>query len=237
MKKITIIFALLLFAAMQGTYAQITIFGNVVDAKDGSSIPGAYVIIKGTNITGTTNSSGNFGLINVPNDATLQVSFIGYKTVELPVENQTRFNITLEQDAQILDDVVVTAPARVAPARTVEIMGQKRDPITLPYSVIHVTGDELRSTGAVTLGDGLVGKIPGAHFTPGPTGLRISYLRAVSSFQGSRAPLYVVDGIQMSDVEWLNIDEIESVTVLRGPQALYGSAGANGVIIITLKKQ
>ena len=239
MKKRVITFAILLFAAMQGAFAQITIFGGVVDAKDGSGIPGAYVTVKGTNITGVTNNSGNFALMNVPNDATLQVSYIGYKTVEIPIENQTRFNITLDQDAQVLGDVVVTAERTVdgfQPGK-VEIMGVVRDIKTIPFAVTQMSGDELRRSGARSIAEGLWGRVPGLRTYMGRDGfIRIAYIRGSASFTAPRPPVYVVDGVPMGDpTDWLDMELIESVTILRR-SVLYGSAGYNGVVIVTLKK-
>ena len=148
MKKEIILLALLLVAVSQGAFAQITIFGSVIDAETGNGIPGASVVVKETIIGGITNSSGNFAIMNVPNDAILQISFVGYKTVELPVENQTRFEITLEPDAYALDEVVVraSAPTRVIPPERAVItaMGIVRDKKTVTTSIQTISGDELR---------------------------------------------------------------------------------------------
>ena len=244
MKKTIILLALLLFAAMQGAFAQITIFGSVVDAKNGSGIPGASVVVKGTTIGGITNSSGNFGLMNVPSDATLQVSYIGYKTVELAVENQTRFNITLEPDVQVLDEVVVTAERTIEgfqPGK-VEIMGMVRDIKTLPYAAYQVSGNDL-NLGVRTVAEMLYGRVPSiiTYTDPDDGMLKISYLRSYFSFMKLKPPLYVIDGMPYPEdpSSWLNIMEIESITVLPSANAamLYGSWGVGGVIIITLKKR
>jgi TonB-dependent SusC/RagA subfamily outer membrane receptor len=241
MRKIIILLALLMLAVSQGAYAQSTIFGSVVDAKDGSGIPGVSIIVQGTSIGGVTNSSGNFAIMNVPNDATLQISFIGYKTVEIPVENQTRFNVKLEPDVQVLDEVVVTA-ARVAPPEKIEVaMGIMRDPKTLTTAVYHMTGDEMRKKGARSFAEGLIGAVPSMRTYRDIDGLiKIAYLRAVTSFQGPQPPLFVLDGMPLKEdpTEWLNMEDIESVTVLPSANAaiLYGSQGANGAVIITLKK-
>ena len=241
MRKIIIPFALLLFAVSHGAFAQITIFGNVVDAKDGSGITGASVVVKETTIGGITNSSGNFGLMNVPNDAILRVSFIGYKTVEIPVENQTRFNIALEQDVLALEEVVVTADRNQRETVTTA-MGIERDPITLTTAIYRVSGDELRKGGNNTIAEGLVGKVPSlnTYIDPRDGMVKIRYLRAISSFEGAKPPLYVVDGVLFKEdpTPWLNIEDIESVTVLPSANAaiLYGSEGAYGAIVITLKK-
>ena len=251
MEKITTLFVLLLIAVSQGAFAQSTIFGSVVDAENGNGIPGASVIVKGT-ITGTTtNSSGNFAMMNVPDDATLQISFVGYKTVELPVENQTRFNVTLEPDIQLLGDVVVTANRNQHETVTTA-MGIERDPKTLTTSIQTISGDEIRRAGDSNFMNALNGKIAGLRVYSANSGLGGSTnvdLRG-SKALGSRM-LYVLDGVPMTNnrgdggnydlgdgLSQLNIHDIESVTVLKSANAaiLYGSAGANGAILITTKK-
>jgi len=239
--KTTTILTLLLITVSQGVFAQLIIFGNVVDAKDGSGIPGASVIVKGTIIGGVTNSSGNFGIMNVPSDAILQVSYVGYKTVEIPVENQTRFEITLELDVQALGDVVVTAEKNQRETVTTA-MGIERDPITLTTAVYQVSGDELRKAGANTIAEGLVGKIPSlnTYVDPSDGMLKIKYIRAIYHFGGPLPPLYVIDGVPMVEdpTWWLNIEHIERVTVLPSANAaiLYGSQALGGAIVITTKK-
>ena len=240
MKKEIIMLALLLVAVSQGVYAQITIFGSVIDAETGSGIPGASVTVRGTTIGGITNSSGNFGLMNVPSDATLQVSYVGYKTVELPVENQTRFNITLETDVQALGEVVVTEQRDAPPEKIIGAMGIERDPKSLTTAVYQVLGDDMRRRGAMSLAEGLIGREPSIVYTFAGGGPSISHIRGIASFDGPKPPLYVVDGVPMAEdpSSWLNMENIESVTVLPSANAaiLYGSQGANGAIVITLKK-
>jgi hypothetical protein len=109
MRKITTLLALLLFAVTQGAFAQKTITGKVISSEDELGMPGVPVVVKGTTVGTATDIDGNFTL-SVPNDAaTIVVSYMGYKTVELPVGTQTRFDITLDPDAIALGDVVVTA--------------------------------------------------------------------------------------------------------------------------------
>ena len=240
MKKVIILVALLLVAVSQTSFSQSTIFGRVVDAKDGSDIPGASVIVKGTTIGGVTNSSGNFAIMNVPNDATLQVSFIGFKTFEIAVENQTRFEITLEPDVQVLGDVVVTADKNLTEKITTTF-GIERDPKTMTTTTYQISGDELRKGGSKSFAEGLVGKMPGLNTYIGEDGLiRISYFRGITSFTGAKDPLFVLDGVPLSGdpTGWLDIENIEKVTALPSANAaiLYGSDGANGVVLITTKK-
>ena len=107
MKKIATLLALLLVAISQGAFAQRTITGKVINAEDGLGMPGVPVLVKGTTTGTATDFDGNFSL-NVPNDAIIVVSFMGFKTVELPVGTQTLFDITLQPDAIAFGDVVVT---------------------------------------------------------------------------------------------------------------------------------
>ena len=247
MEKIIILLALLLVSVSQGAFAQITIFGSVVDAKDGSGIPGVYVTVKDANIGGTTNSSGNFGLMNVPNDAILQVSYIGYKTVEIAVENQTRFEITLESDVQVLGDVVVTADKNQS-EKVTTAFGIERDRRTLTYAVTQISGDELRRGSGINIGEGLIGKIAGLTVTKGvgAGNNTMVWLRGANSSNPiNNLPLWVIDGVPIpksleeDPSSWFNIEDVESVTVLHGANAaiLYGSEGAAGAIIITTKKR
>ena len=234
MKKFITLFVLLLLAVSQGTFAQITIFGSVVDAQDGSGIPGASVTVVETTIGGTTNSSGNFGIMNVPNDAILRVSFVGYKTVEIPVNNQTRFNITLEQDVQALGEVVVTAD-RNQRQRTIAAMGIERDIKTLPYAVTHFFAEEFRTGDMTDLGRALNGRVPNLTLLQHGTSTTVLIRNGF--------PLYVIDGIPLpmtqdgTDISWLDLEMIESIAVLRGFGAgsIYGVA-ASAVIVITTKK-
>ena len=243
MKKIIILLILLLIAVSQGAYAQLTIFGRVADAETGSSIPGASVTVKGTITGGVTNSSGNFALMNVPEDATLQVSYIGYKTVELPVENQTRFEITLEPDVQALGEVVVTADREERERVITGAMGIERDPRTIPYAVSVISGDEIRESGDFYFMRTLVGRVPGIEvIVDNITGLVYAYLRNINSFANGRIhALYVLDGIPISveTASTINPYDIENITVLRGANAamLYGSAGVGGAVLITTKKR
>ena len=109
MKKIIIILVILLFAALQGALAQRTITGKVINEEDGLGINGVSVVVKGTTVGTVTGSDGNFTL-TVPNDAIIVISFVGFRTVEIPALNQTQFNITLQPDIHALGDVTVTAP-------------------------------------------------------------------------------------------------------------------------------
>ena len=254
MKKIIILLALLLVAVSQGAFAQSMIYGRVVDAKNGSGIPGASVIVKGTTTATTTNSSGNFAMINVPNDAILQVSFIGFKTFEIAVENQTRFDVTLESDVQVLGDVIITAS--VPTKNVVTMFGIERDLKSLPYVVYQISGDEFRRFGGHSFASTLASNIPSLSV------VKISHGAGAIELLKGRLDmiicLYVIDGIpfnirreidsgsgrkviEYDDSLISNIitENIESITYLPSANSamLYGSAGAAGAIVIELKKR
>lgn len=230
-------------ASLQQT---ITVTGTVTDAASGIGMPGVSVVVKGTTVGAATDIEGNF-TINVPNNATIVVSFVGYKTVEVPIANQTQLNITLDSDAITLGDVVVTA------------LGIQRETKTLTYSAQQVSGAEVMKAQDMNFMSALSGKAAGLEIkraASGPGGTTRAILRGNNSFSGTSQPLYVIDGVPMVNrdqnlggiggvsadggdgLSQLNSDDIESITVLKGANAaiLYGSTGANGVILITTKK-
>jgi len=246
MRKITILLAFLLFAGLQVAFAQKTITGKVTSLEDGLGMVGVPVVVKGTTIGTATDINGAFSL-SVPADAaTLVVSFIGMKTVELPIGSQTVFNVVLEPDMLALGDVVVTA------------LGIQRDKKTLTYASQKVDGLEIRIAANNNFMDGLAGKAAGLDIktsSSGAGGSTKAVLRGNKSLVGLSEPLYVIDGIPMVNnkggqpdsyggtdggdgLSALNNDDIESINVLKGANAaiLYGSQGANGVVIITTKK-
>ena len=258
MKKRTITFALLLFAAMQGVFAQMTITGKVINAEDKLGMPGVNVLVKGT-LRGTpTDNNGNFTLI-VPNDAILVVSFIGFKTVEIPVENQTLFEIILQTDANVLGNVVVSAARAIPPERAVIMsFGTVRDKNSLTTAVRTISMSELANSGEHNFLVALSGRMPGANvYSDGNVTVMEQFRGITSLLGGPRPPLFVVDGIpirlppagtfgawsggQTTDIteiiSAINPEDIESITILKGPQAMYGSAGVNGVVEIILKKR
>lgn len=253
MKKITILLLLLLLAVSQGAFAQRTITGKVIGGEEGPGMSGVAVVVKGTTTGTATDVDGNFTL-NVPNSATIVVSFLGFRPVELTVGNQNRFDIVLRPDDRLLEDVIVKA--RNVPIERVETaLGIQRDKKTLTYSLQQVSGAEMRKAQDPNFMNSLNGKVAGLDakkVNSGPGGSTIALIRGYKSFTGDSAPLYVIDGVPMTNrggvrgnvdegdsLSQLNPDDIESVTVLRGANAaiLYGSEGANGVILITLKKR
>ncbi|WP_234735827.1 SusC/RagA family TonB-linked outer membrane protein [Tellurirhabdus bombi] len=215
--------------------------GRITSQSDGGGLPGANVVIKGTDRGSTTNSNGEFSL-NAPANATLVVSFIGHLPKEIAVGDKTTFDIKLEEDAAILGEVVVTA------------LGITREKKALGYSVQEVGGKQLTQARETNLVNALSGRIAGVQVTnsngaPGASSRML--IRGASSIGSNNQPLFVVDGVPIDNGNYgsgtgvdygngaasLNPDDIESVSVLKGPSAaaLYGSRGANGVVLITLK--
>jgi len=209
---------------------------------------GAGVVVAGTTNGAMTDVDGSFTLNNVPMGATLVVSCIGYETVEV-VFDGTPVNVTLREDSELLDEVVVTA------------LGISREKKSLGYAVQDVKSDELNRGGSASLTDALQGKIAGLQISNSGTGVGGStrvVIRGSSSLSDNNEPLYVVDGVPYDtgghDIDgqaglWggtdrsggafdLNPEDIESISVLKGPTAaaLYGSRAGNGVILITTKK-
>ena len=220
-----------------------SIKGIVVDTN-GQPLPGANVIEKGTSNGSQTNFDGNFSLNVASENATLVVSYIGFLTKEVAVNNQTTLNITLEENASSLDEVVITA------------LGIERNKKSLSYAVSEVDGDQLSNKGEADVLKALSGKVAGVNISGsgGAAGSSTNIIiRGSNSATGNNQPLFVVDGIPFdnsitntSDLaeasstysnRALDLDpnDIASMTILKGgaAAALYGSRASNGVIIIT----
>lgn len=243
MKRIFILLAFACFGAQ--LFSQSEVSGVITDANSGEPLPGATVIIKGTETGAVANLDGIFSIEVLP-ESILLVSFIGYIPEEVTVGTQKRINVSLIPSLQSLDEVVVTA------------LGIKREKKALGYSVQDIKGDELDKTQQPNLVNALAGKIAGVQIVNSSGSIGASSvikIRGNKSFSGNSEPLFVVDGTPIinssnngrssSDVNIdfgnaaMDIDpaNIESISVLKGPNAaaLYGSRGANGVVMITTK--
>ncbi len=210
---------------LKGTYQQKIITGKVLD-ENGSPLPGASVVEKGT-INGTqTDFDGNFTLTISSDAATLEVSYVGYGTTDIAIENQISFNVQLTPEASSLDEVVVVG---YGTTRQSEITG----------AVGVVTSEELTRQPAVNPLQNLRGKVAGVSVfsnsgQPG-AGNNNVVIRGVGTINASTRPLYVVDGQQTDNIDFLNPSDIESIEVLKDASsaAIYGARGANGVILVT----
>lgn len=200
--------------------------GTVVDAK-GEALIGVNVIVKGTNIGNITDIDGNYSIDNVPSNAVLVVSYVGYLTQEISVGGRSSINVTLQEDTQALDEVVVVGYGSF----------KKSD---LTGAISQVKGDDLTNFPVRSAADALQGKAAGVTVTatsgsPGSVGaIRIRGIGTVND----NNPLYVVDGLPQDDINWLNARDIESLEVLKdaSAQAIYGARAANGVILISTKR-
>lgn len=237
---------------MEGVYnatglktVPITISGQVTTAN-GVAFSGVTVRVKGQSTGATiTDVNGKYTL-QADAAATLVFNFIGFKTVEEPVNSRTAINIVMEEEETKLNEVVVTA------------LGIKRDRKALGYSVTEVAGSSLTEARENNLMNALEGKVAGVSITNVATGAGGSanvVIRGISSLNGTTQPLYVVDGIPIVNNTYstagkyggrdsgdgignINPDDIESMSILKGAAAtaLYGYRGSNGVILITTKR-
>ena len=204
---------------------QITVQGVVKD-QTGETVIGASVVQKNTTNGTITGIDGDFSL-NVPSDAVIVVSFVGYKSLEVPVKGQKQIMVTLSEDSEMLDEVVVIGYGAV----------KKSD---LTSSIATVKGDEITETVTGNAMDALQGKINGVQVTSGggPGTQPKVLIRGVTTVNGTD-PLYVVDGMPVgTNINFLNSNDIQSMEVLKDASAaaIYGTRASNGVILITTKK-
>ncbi|WP_373846920.1 SusC/RagA family TonB-linked outer membrane protein, partial [Bacteroides heparinolyticus] len=208
-------------------YAQnVTVKGTVKDSN-GESMPGVNVLQAGTTNGIITDVEGNYQL-NVPSNAKLIFSFIGYVTQTVPVAGKTTLNIVMKEDAQALEEVVVVGYGTM----------KKSD---IAGSVASVDRESMMRKAPTNIAQGLQGAAPGVMVTMqdgAPDANAAVRIRGVATINGKADPLYVVDGIQVgTNANFVNPSDIESIEVLKDASAtaIYGSAGANGVIMITTK--
>ncbi|MCC4211523.1 SusC/RagA family TonB-linked outer membrane protein [Leeuwenhoekiella parthenopeia] len=228
LKKISRHALLLCFAfTLTGMYAQSQITG-VVSTSDGQVLPGVNVVEKGTNNGVVTDFDGKYQITTQSANAVLVFSFVGFETLELPVNGQQLVNATMTADEQSLQEVVVVGYG-----------AQKRTDIT--GSVSSVEGEDLEKAVYNTVDQLLQGRSAGVQVTSssGEPGANSSVrIRGNNSLSADNSPLYVVDGIPLSGTPQLNPQDIESLEVLKDASAtaIYGSRGANGVILVTTKR-
>lgn len=210
-------------SVMQGK----TIKGQILDVKQESPMIGVSVLVKGTTIGTVTDFDGNYTLEVPSGKNILEISYIGYKTKEITIGNNSLVNIKMEPDTQALDEVVVIGYGTV----------KKRD---LTGAVASMKNEDVTVAPTSNVMEALQGKIAGMDIvkSSGQVGEDVSILlRGSRSIYGSNEPLFIIDGIPGSYSQ-VNPSDIESVDVLKDASstAIYGSAGANGVVIITTKR-
>ena len=243
MKKVLITLSFLLVLGLQVMLAQSrSISGTVTDANDGGTMPGVTVAVKGTTSKTVTDPNGKYALSVGQNAQTLVFSFIGMKTVEVPINNRSVVNVALTADDVLLNEVIFVGYGT-----------SRREANTGSLGIVK--SDEISDLPEVSFDKMLAGKVPGVTVTgtsgqPGSASeIRI---RGISSLNAGNDPLYVIDGIPLMSVTEgeddimvntsnplaaINPNDIESITVLKDAAAasIYGSRAANGVILITTK--
>ncbi len=245
MKKALLLWLFVAMGVVHALAQTRSLSGKILDAKDGTPLPGVTVKIKGTN-TGTVSSpNGSFKLDAVENSATLIISFVGYEAQEMSVGNSSTITIQLKPDTKSLQEVVVTA------------QGIIRDKRSLGYATETISGADLSQRSEPNVINSLAGKVAGVNISSssGAPGSSTNInIRGITSFSGSNQPLIVVDGVIFSnDVDNtqntlfgtqpsnrladIAPESIESVNLLKGPAAaaLYGSRASAGAILITTK--
>lgn len=208
-------------------YAQqiLQVSGTVKD-DGGNPLPGASVIIKNTTSGTQTDFDGNYVLENVPQDGILVFSYIGFTTVEEQLNGRTTIDVVLTEDAQSLDEVVVVG---YGTTKKIDLTG----------SIISIKSDEILKQPALTPVESLQGKAAGLQIiTSGAPGSSpVVRIRGTGTVQSGRNPIYVVDGIITNRIDNINSNDIVAMDILKDASslAIYGSRGANGVIIVTTK--
>lgn len=204
----------------------VTVTGSIKDAE-GEPVAAATVVVKGTSRGEVTDVDGFFSIDVDGEETVLVISFVGMKSQELTVGNSTRFDLVLEYDYAGLEEVVVIG---YGTARKSDLTG----------AVASVKGEDLTVMSTQDVLSGMQGKLAGVHISPNsgaPGAGALVRIRGIGTINNSD-PIYVVDGFQISDINYLSVNDIESVEVLKDASAtaIYGSRGANGVILISTKK-
>ncbi|MBR1706654.1 MAG: SusC/RagA family TonB-linked outer membrane protein [Bacteroidales bacterium] len=243
MKKFKLLLACLLMAVSTALFAQNRQISGTVTDQNGEPVAGAYVLVKDTNVGATTDFNGAFRLSGVPaSSSTLVISFMGMKTVEVPVAAQV--SVVLESESEYLQETVVTA------------LGITKSQKAIGYAATTVRNEDITASRNNDAVSALAGKVAGMQVSNSSTtagAAQSVIIRGVSSIGRSNQPLYVIDGIPLQSVTVyntqsgygnlgagigsINSDDIETMTVLKGAAAtaLYGSRASGGVIVINTK--
>ena len=246
MRKILTLISLLVLNFMVATAQTRTITGKVTD-ENGGAVEGASVIIKGTRTGTAAGPDGSFKISAKPGDV-LVISAVNFTSKEVPISAESNYNVTIQRTAGTINEVVVTA------------LGIRRTRNQLPYAAQQIVGEDISRTRSVNVGSSLSGRVSGLEIRQSNTlgGSTNIVIRGAKSLTGNNQALFVIDGIPFDNSNVnaqnqrsgrggydygnaaadINPDDIESITVLKGAAstALYGSRGANGVIMITTKK-
>lgn len=207
---------------------RITVKGTVIDTSGETVIGATVMLVEDTSKGMLTNMDGQFTLNNVPSNGTIRVSYVGMKTVEVPINGKTSLSITLQADNELLEELVV-----------VGYTTQRKESLT--GSLQSLSNDQLKGITNPSVENLLTSKAPGVYVAPGggqPGSKGAIVIRGKTTISGSTDPLWVIDGVIVGNSAGaLNPSDIESMTVLKdaASTAIYGSQGANGVIVVTTK--
>mgnify|MGYP002623637143 CR=1 FL=1 len=220
------IFLLFFLVCCTSLFAEMTVTGVVTAADDPNPIIGANVMVKGSTIGTITDFDGNFS-IPANNGDILQISYMGYKSAEITIANSGPLNVVLQPDNVMLEEVVAIGYGTM-----------KRSDVT--GAITSVKAEELAKAPVAGLDQALQGRAAGVTVTTGsgqPGETATIRIRGIGSAMGGNEPLYVVDGVITSDIKFLAPSDIASMEILKDASAaaIYGSRGANGVILITTK--
>ncbi len=220
------ILTILMLLCTQITFAQSKVSGKVT-SPDGEVLPGVTILVKGTNNGTVSDVDGKYELaVNDPAEAVLVFSFVGFATQEVSVGNRSSIDLQMEYDVEQLNEVVVIGYG-----------SQKKEDLT--GAVVNITQEDFLVGRIQNASDLIKGKVAGLVISNGtgdPNGSASVMLRGVNSFEGGHTPLVLIDGV-VGDMSTVNPESIESISVLKdaSASAIYGTRGANGVILITTK--
>jgi len=215
----------MLFPGVQQQPNQIK--GKVTDFNR-QPLPGVTVVIKGTTDGTVTDANGEYTLTNIPRNAIMLFTFVGMKAQEIMAEGKTTINVVMEEETIGLEEVVAIGYGTM----------KKSD---LTGSIVSVSADDIKNRPITTIGQALQGKASGIMVrtnSAAPGSKTTVNIRGQNSINSDSSPLYIVDGLPIDDISYIAPEEIQSIEVLKdgSSTAIYGSRGANGVILITTKK-
>jgi len=229
MKKILLFFCVLAMGINIAKAQTRQITGKVTDKANKLSIPGASVIVKGTSTVASTDANGQF-VINVPatGSVVLQAKYLGFKTLEITVGNETKVNFALEEDVSNLNEVVINVGYGTV---------RKKD---LTGAVSSITADVIAAAPVSSALEAIQGRLPGITIasTEGSPDAQMNVrVRGGASITSDNTPLYIVDGFPVTSISDIAPQDIESIDILKDASsaAIYGSRGANGVVLLTTK--
>ncbi len=229
LRSLPIAFAVCLFLIVSTVYGQqgSTITGTIVDNQNNTPLPGVNVMEKGTNNGTTTDFDGNFSLQVSSADAILQITYIGFKNQEVNLNSQTNIQIILEVDTQSLEEVVVIGYGT-----------QKKSDLTGAIGSMNSAALTERSMNNPL--EAMQGNVPGVQISQSTGRIGDGYdivIRGKNTLDGNAGPLFIVDGAQTDNIDFLNPEDIQRMDILKDASstAIYGSRGSNGVVIVTTK--